>query len=195
MPKCSAGIDMKHYLFTVFMLLMLLSSFKASAQRFSISTNILDYACLGTMNVECAYSVSRYWSLTAGAEYNPFTFRSGQQDQFQLRQRSCSLGARLWPWHTWSGWWVSGKLRYQEYNFGGILSKSTDEGDRVGVVVCAGYTHMLSPHLNIEFGLGAWSGLDWFCQYECQRCGQTLLTGRRWFVLPDDIMLSLVYVF
>lgn len=170
-------------------------SFKAEARRFSLSTNLLDYACMGTFNAECAYSVSRYWSLTLGAEYNPFTFRKGQPDQFQLRQQSYSFGARLWPWHTWSGWWMAGKIRYQEYNYGGIVSPDTDEGDRAGLGLYAGYTYMVTPHINIEFGLGGWTGCDWFTTYSCQQCGVLQATGRKWFVLPDDIMIAFVYVF
>lgn len=186
---------MKKSLLAALAFLLSVLFYKAEAQRFSISTNLLDYACLGTMNIECAYSVSRFWSLTLGADYNPFTFRKGQEDQFQLRQQSYSIGARLWPWHTWSGWWMSGKMRYQEYNFGGIVSRETDEGDRVGLGLYAGYTYMVSSHFNVEFGLGGWGGLDWFRRYECQQCGLTLMSGRRWFVLPDDIMITLVYVF
>ncbi len=166
------------------------------AQKFSIATNILDYAALGTMNIEGSASVSRYLSFTIGAEYNPFTFRkSVPEKQFQLRQQSYSIGLRVWPWHIWSGWWFSGKGRYQEYNFGGLLSRRTSEGDRVGLGLYAGYTHMLSSHFNLEFGLGAWGGMDYFKEYSCQSCGTTVDEGRRAFVLPDDIMISLVYVF
>lgn len=168
----------------------------AYAQRFSISTNMLDYACLGTLNVEGSVSLSRRWSLTAGARYNPFTYRKNDpQRQFQLRQQSYALGARLWPWHTWSGWWFAAKARYQEYNIGGILSPETEEGDRFGAGIYAGYTHMLSSHFNIEFGLGLWGGLDYFDRYSCQACGLTLCSGKRNFVLPDDLIISLVYVF
>ena len=177
------------------LLLYSVSFFKAQAQRFSLSTDILGYTCLGTLNAECSYSVSRYWSLTFGAEYNPFTFREGQEDQFQLRQQSCTFGARLWPWHTWSGWWVEGKIQYQEYNYGGIRSRQTEEGDRAGVGLYAGYTYMVTPHFNIEFGLGGWTGVDWFRRYSCQQCGPIQDLGQRWFVLPDDIMIALAYVF
>lgn len=186
---------MKRYVIALAVGLLALSESRAEAQRFSLSTNLLDYACLGTMNIEGAYSVSRRWSLTIGADYNPFTFKAGQPEQFQLRQRSCSLGARLWPWHTWSGWWFAGKLRYQEYNEGGIISTLTDEGERAGAGLYSGYTYMISPHFNIEFGLGVWGGSDWFSSYSCQVCGLTQESGRRWFVLPDDIMIALVYVF
>ena len=173
-----------------------ISSLKSEAQTVSLSTNLLDYACLGTLNADVSYSLSRRWSVTAGVRYNPFTFRKGDPDkQFQLRQQSYSLGARLWPWHIWSGWWFAGKLRYQEYNSGGIRSLETREGDRFGAGLYAGYTYMLTSHLNIEFGLGLWSGLDVYRCYSCPVCGVTLESGKTHFILPDDIMISLAYVF
>ncbi len=176
--------------------LMSLCGIECRAQRFSLSTNLIDCAMLGTMNIEGAYSLSRHVSLTAGAKYNPFTYRKeNPEKQFQLRQRSYSMGVRIWPWHAWSGWWIACKGRCQEYNFGGLVSPETSEGDRVGMGLYAGYTHMLSPHINIEFGLGGWAGMDFYRTYSCQVCGMTLAEGRKGFVLPDDIMIALVYVF
>lgn len=166
------------------------------AQKFSVSSDLLGYACLGTLNAELSYSVSRYWCITAGARYNPFTFRKGDPDrQFQLRQQSYFAGARLWPWHTLSGWWFEGKFRYQEFNAGGILSRGTKEGDRFGTGIYAGYTHMLSRHLNLEFGAGLWTGYEIFRKYSCPFCGVTTSSGSRWFVLPDDVKIAVVYVF
>ncbi len=167
------------------------------AQRFSVSTNLLDYAALGTMNIEGSCSISRRISITAGARYNPFTFRKSDPDrQLQLRQQSYSIGVRAWPWHAWSGWWLAGKGRYQEYNFGGLMNNpETQEGDRLGLGFYAGYTHMLGPHLNMEFGMGFWGGIDFYRKYSCQVCGTTLSQGRKGFILPDDFMIALVYVF
>ncbi len=176
--------------------LLALSVGECRAQRFALSTNLLDYAALGTMNIEGSYSLSRRISLTAGAKYNPFTFRESEPDrQFQLRQQSYSLGLRLWPWHTWSGWWFALKGRYQEYNFGGLFSPETSEGDRLGMGLYTGYTYMAGPHFNVEFGIGGWGGMDMYTTYSCQVCGVTVDQGRKIFVLPDDIMISLVYVF
>ncbi len=178
-------------------LMLLISGAECNAQRFSVSTNLLDYASLGTMNIEGACSVSRRLSITAGARYNPFTFRkSVPEGQIQMKQQSYSLGVRLWPWHTWSGWWFAGKGRYQEYNFGGLFrNPETQEGDRIGLGVYAGYTYMVGPHLNLEFGLGFWGGMDFYRKYSCQVCGRTLSQGSKGFVLPDDIMISMAYVF
>ena len=176
--------------------LMLTTALPSFAQKFSLSTNVLDYACLGTMNLDASYSLSRRWSVLAGVRYNPFTFNEGNpEEQFQYRQQSYSLGARVWPWHIWSGWWFAGKLRYQEYNEGGIISRKTEEGDRFGAGLYAGYTHMLSAHFNLEFGVGLWGGLASFRQYSCPVCGLTMSSGNKFFLRPDDVMISLVYVF
>ena len=176
--------------------IVLLLSATAFAQKVSVSTNVLGYAALGTLNADVSYSVSRHCSVVAGVRYNPFTYCSGDPDrQFQMRQQSYAVGARLWPWHVLSGWWFSSKLRYQEYNFGGILSKEAAEGDRFGLGLYAGYTHMVSRHFNIEFGLGLWGGVDCFSRYSCTMCGLSLESGKKAFVLPDDLAVSLVYVF
>lgn len=166
------------------------------ARTFSVSTDILGYARLGTMNLDASYAVARRWSLTAGVRYNPFTFRKGDPEkQFQYRQQSYSVGMRVWPWHTWSGWWFAGKLRYQEYNKGGIISLKTEEGDRFGAGLYAGYTHMLSSHFNLEFGVGLWTGMASYREYSCPVCGITMSRGNKFFLLPDDFMISIAYVF
>ena len=166
------------------------------AQKFSLSTDVLGYAKLGTLNIDASYAVSRHWSFLAGARYNPFTFHKGDpQRQFQHRQQAYSAGVRLWPWHIWSGWWFACKLRYQEYNQGGIVSQTTEEGDRFGAGLYCGYTHMLTPHLNLEFGVGVWGGMESYKRYSCPVCGPLTECGEGMFVLPDDFMISLAYVF
>ena len=164
------------------------------AQKLSLSVNLLDCAALGTLNADMSYTLARRWSVDVGVRYNPFTFRRGTR-QFQMRQQSYAAGVRLWPWHTLSGWWFASKLRYQEYNFGGIVSSQAQEGDRLGVGLYAGYTHMISRHFNIEFGMGAWAGADFYRRYSCTVCGTTVAEGAKTFVLPDDLAISIVYVF
>lgn len=183
-------------IFALMVAVMSVSCLPSMAQKVSLSTNILGYACIGTLNAEASVFVSQKWSLTAGFKYNPFTIGKGDpQRQLQLRQQSYSLGMRMWPWHTGSGWWLAAKARYQEYNMGGLLSRETREGDRFGAGFYAGYTHMISPHFNLEFGAGLWGGLDIYRRYTCPVCGPVIDSGRKGFLLPDDIMLSIVYVF
>jgi len=166
----------------------------AFSQEWSISTNLAGYAGLGTMNIEAGYAPHQHWSVGAQARYNPFTFQS-RQGTFQAKQRSVALIARWWPWHSWSGWWVATKLQYQEYNVGGIISRRTEEGDKVGVGLVAGYTYMVHPHINIEFGAGGWTGEKWYTAYSCPSCGVKEDSGHKAFVLPDDLIVSICYVF
>ena len=113
----------------------------------------------------------------------------------QARQRTVSLGGRYWPWHIHSGWWLSGKAQYQEYNRGGLTEAETSEGDRIGGSLGGGYTYMLSPSLNLEIGAGVWAGYERYTTYACPECGRVVGQGERRFVLPNDFLLGLVYVF
>ena len=169
---------------------------EAEARRFSVSTNIIGYLNLGTMNMEASYGFSRHWSLNAGVKFNPFTFNNPVKDsRMQNRQQSYELGVRLWPWHVFSGWWIAAKAKYQEYNRGGIFSPDTEEGDGYGIGFSAGYSYMLHPNLNLEFGVGLWTGVKKYTVYDCPSCGVTTGSGTKGFIMPNELLLSLVDVF
>lgn len=163
----------------------------AGAQEFAVATNALDYANLGTLNLEASYAPATHWTIGAGVKYNPYTFR----------QRSVAINTRYWPWHKYSGWWVSGSVRYQEYNTGGyktgrkVSNELTSEGDRLGGGVSSGYSYMLGKHFNLDMGLGVWAGYDVFRSYSCPTCGYTVKTGKKFFVLPSDFLLGISYLF
>lgn len=163
-------------------------------QEFALSTNFLDYANFGTLNLQASYGFDRHWSVSAGVKYNPFSFRNGENET-RNRQLSYSAGARFWPWHIYSGWWLSGGLRYQEYNSGGFSSVQTSEGDRFGGSLSGGYTYMLGQHFNIDFGFGLWAGYDVFTTYACQTCGKIIAEGGKYFVRPSEVTLALTYIF
>lgn len=166
------------------------------SQRLQISSNVIGFACLGTLNGEVNYAVSRHWSVGMSGRFNPFTYsRDGGSGQFQLRQRSVSAVARWWPWHVYSGWWLSGNVRWQEYNMGGILGDRTEEGERYGGGLTAGYSHMITTHLNVELGLGVWGGVKRYTVYACPECGTRLEEGIKSFVMPSDVIVALSYVF
>ncbi|MBO8479560.1 MAG: DUF3575 domain-containing protein [Bacteroidetes bacterium] len=164
------------------------------AQNFALSTNVLGYADFGTLNIEASYGVSRHWTVAAGVRYNPFSFGSGE-DTVRRKQRSLSAGTRYWPWHIFSGWWLSAELGYQEYNSGGLSSPKTSEGDRFGAGLGGGYTYMLGPHLNLDFGIGFWSGYESYTTYDCQTCGRKIASGQKFFFLPSELVLALTYIF
>ena len=73
--------DMRTF-YTIALAAVLLTMFgnTASAQRWSISTNMLDYADFLTLNVEGGVSVHRHWSVSVKGRYNPFYFRTDSAD-------------------------------------------------------------------------------------------------------------------
>ena len=164
------------------------------AQQYALSTNLADYAGGGTLNLEGSRSVSRHWTLLAGVKYNPFGYGAGGEAHFR-KQRLLAAGARYWPWHVYSGWWLLGRLQLQEFHDAGLEERTSREGDRFGASLGAGYARMLTPHWNLDLGAGFWAGHERYVAYACLRCGQRTDAGGRIFFLPADIILSVSYIF
>ncbi len=186
--------------------LCLLLAGPLQAQVFSLSTNVLDWANLGTINAQAGLAFSRHLSLHAGARYNNWNFGSAEKGTaFQNHARSASLGLRYWPWNVYSSWWVSARAQVEEYNRGGLLKRPlTEEGLAAGVGLGVGYSRMLSRHWNLDLGLGGWFGKAWYTQYRCPRCGRVVSRddgtpvrdATRWFVLPsNELQVSISYIF
>ena len=167
-------------------LLLLLLPLAGGAQELSFSMNFLDYAKTGSANLEASYGFSRHWTLSAGVKYNP----GGG-----MRQQLYSLGGRYWPWHIYSGWWLSGKMQYQEFNEVSAPGRDTSEGDRYGAGIAGGYSKMLGKHLNLDLGIGLWTGYSRYVTYACPSCGRVVDGGDKIFVLPNDLMVALSYIF
>ena len=162
------------------------------AGKGSISTNVVGYANLLTLNAEGSVPVSRRWTVNAGLKYNPFAFG---KEKFRNKQQAYYAGMRYWPWHSYSGWWMSGKIQYQEFNAGGLGRAETSEGDRVGLGLGAGFAYMVGKHFNVEFGASLWGGMEWFTTYSCPVCGDLELSGRKIFILPCDVIIAISYIF
>lgn len=183
---------MKRFFFTFLFFVMQLAPagcftvFTANAQELSFSTNFIDYARTGTANLEASYALARHWSVSAGVKYD-----SGGD----MRQQLYSLGGRYWPWHIYSGWWLSGKMQYQEFNEAEPVSLETSEGDRYGAGIAGGYSKMLGRHLNLDIGIGLWTGYSRYVTYACPTCGRIIGSDDKLFVLPNDLMIALSYIF
>lgn len=186
--------DMKHKI--IITLLLIALPIFCSAQDWSVSTNAMDYVSLGTLNAEVSMATGRHISINASARINPWTFHKGDPSkQMQNRQQTYAVGVRYWPWHIYSGWWMSGMAQYQEYNRGGIISATTEEGDAYGLSIGAGYSLMLHEHWNLDFGLSLWGGQKTFVTYACPSCGKITEKGAKWFFLPNDLRVSIAYIF
>ena len=197
---------MKHLLqLTSLISILLLSAVAATAQTWAVAVNTADAMELGTLGVEGSAAVGQHWSIHAGAKVNPWTF--GKQDtsnwmfnepnpdQKQNRKQVYAAGVRWWPWNVYSGWWAGAKAQYQEYNRGGVLTETSQEGDAFGAGFAGGYSLMLKEHWNLDFGLGFWTGWTKYTTYACPSCGKVVDEGQKWFILPNEAILSLVYIF
>ena len=178
------------------MALFVIISSKASAQDWSLSTNLFDYVSLGTINAEGSVAASRHISANISARVNPWTFHKGDPGkQMQNRHQTYAAGIRYWPWHIYSGWWFSGMAQYQEYNRGGIISQQTEEGDAFGFSLGGGYSLMIHEHLNLDFGIALWGGQKTYITYACPSCGRITDKGSKWFVMPNELRVALQYIF
>lgn len=174
---------------------LLTAGFSASAQRWSVGTNAIDWATFGTINLEGSVAVSQHFTVHLGAELNPWTFNAGNQEkQFQVRQNSYWTGARWWPWHVYSGWWGGADIRYMIYNAGGVTSRETQEGEVYGLGLYGGYGLMLNEFLNLDFGAGVWGGWTNYTRYACPLCGVRTDEGTKPFFLPDA-RVALQFIF
>ena len=179
----------------------------ASAQQWSVSVNAADMVSLGTISAEGSVSVGQHATINAVAKVNPWTFNKNRPEQFQNRQQTYSIGARWWPWNVYSGWWMAGRAQYQQYNRGGLRVLEvmnersrvepgmTEEGDAYGLSLGAGYSLMLGKHVNIDFGFEVWGGRTIYTVYACPTCGKVTESGKKWFFLPNDLVLSFQWVF
>lgn len=181
----------------VLLCLTLLLPVAANAQKFAVSTNVVDYVCLGTLNLEGSAAVAQHFTVTAGMRYNPWDFESHDPDmQVYNHMTSFSAGVRYWPWYVYSGWWASLKGQYEEYGRTGIWRPALEEGKALGCVLSAGYSLMIGNHCNIELGVGGWAGkLTDYTLYCCPNCMDIRDEGPRGFVRSDDIYLSVSYIF
>ncbi len=174
-----------------------LFSYYASAQRFTVSTNLIDWANYGTTNLELGFSVSQHVSLVAGGKYNPWDFSKGDEAIYN-KNKVGYIGARYWLWYVNSGLWFQLKGQYADYSITGTWRHALDQGKAAGAGLAVGYTFMISKHFNIELGAGGWGGyLLEHNLYECTDCMRlrTAESGPRAFIDLDNITAALVFVF
>lgn len=166
-------------------------------QKWAVSTNLADYANLLTLNGELSFSVHKHYTISISGKYNPFVFNSGQGPEKQLQNKTvtAAVGTRYWPFFVYSGFYFGAKLQWNMYNTGGVISERTFEGKAFGAGLNAGYSLLVTSHLNIEFGIGAWTGWTDYKEYDAPGCGKLTYEGGKWFVFPDELRVGLLFNF
>lgn len=161
----------------------------AIAQNMYVSTNLLDYLNLGTINGEFGLSPLPRWSFYARGRYNPFTINIGRQ--MQNRVAGGALGVKYWFWYTNSGWFMDSHLGASVYNTGGIFDSYSYEGRAYSLSVGGGYSFLLHKNWNLDFGIGVQGGYTSFVKYACPRCGKVMGGDKKAFIAPSNMLVQL----
>ena len=170
---------------------------RSESKNVAVSTNVFDWGDFGTINAEVDYAVSRYITLQADLKYNPWEFKSGNQNIKAVynKQMSAAIGVRYWPWYVFSGWWICGKVQYTDYSITGVWRPALDTGKALGAGLSAGYTFMLTKNLNLEVGAGFWGGgLLQHAVYHSPG-GDLREQGPKGFIAVNDIKISVQWLF
>jgi len=186
-------MNKKRIISVIVLSLITLQSF---GQQFTVSTNGIDWLNLGTINAKASVSFARNFTAEIGGKYNGWSFTKKSSGLLiENRQTSFSAGVRYWPWYVNSGWWVALKGQYKYYRMTGLWRYAVNESKGVGASVSGGYAFMVTPHFNIDLGLGVWGGrlLD-YNLYHCPRCMELRESGARNFIDLDEISVSFVFI-
>lgn len=176
---------------------MICSAAIASAQHVAISTNVLDWAWFGTANAKVDVTVSRHFSIDAFAKYNPWEFKAKEPDyDMYAKQLSAAIGVSYWPWVVFSDFHCSLFVQYYQSSGTGIFKPALDITQEIGGVISAGYSWMVAKHLNVDVSVGAFLGTYLSHQaYCCPEHLEPIDPGSKFAIRPEDIRISLAYVF
>ena len=181
-------------LFIVAMTATILFAVDAKAQNYSLSTNVLGWATLGTVNAEAGMPVSKNFTVHLQGEYNPFHYDLGGRRR-QFKHLKVSAGTKYWPWFVHSGWFISGYADWFKYSTGGVFNKKSYEGNAWGVTIGGGYALILGKGLNLEMGLGAFAGVTDYTRFACIVCGEIEKKKKKVIVTPDNVLIQLTFLF
>ncbi len=188
--------NMKKTLLSIILIGMMtcLCSSNANAQKWSISTNLLDYVNFGTINADVGLSVNKHWTISLSGKYNPFYFNFPDNPIIN-KKGMAAFNARFWPFFVYSGLFYGFGAQCGVYRNGGIFSDYTREGLAGGFTFEIGYSLILTKHLNIEFGIGVWAGANRFKMYSSTQCGRKISEGTKPFLTFNDLQINLLYNF
>ncbi|WP_165043850.1 DUF3575 domain-containing protein [Dysgonomonas sp. ZJ709] len=172
----------------ILLLLLCLSTSGLRAQFYSLGTNI---PALGTttLNLEASMTLNRKWSVHLPVYYNPFVFK----DNKKIQNFSVLPGVRYWMLESYVRGFVGVNAIGSKYHF--TWKDYRYEGLAFGGGISAGYAYLLSPRWNLEVQGGI--GLIWadYTKYKCEECGKKLADENGWYLIPNQIAISLIYLF
>ena len=173
-------------------------SHKTSDLRWAVSTNTLTWINVGTINAEGALGLTDHFSINAGFTANPWKITTPTSVKIMNQQYGGYVGAKYWPWHVFSEWWIGVKAQYKNFYEEGLLTTGYMKGDALGAGLSAGYSFMIGKNMNLDLGLGLWGGRLFSYErtsYDTRHGMVVQDSGPRNFVFIDNVMIAFVYLF
>ena len=175
---------------------------EACAQKWSLGTNLVDYVNFGTLNLEGQVALSRHVTLDLQTRQNPFIYNKDNRDDriFSCRQEYFA-GVKIWPWASFSGWWFKTGAQWQEYSREGLemifpfADGYSREGCAAGLVVGAGWSHMISKCINFDLGIEGWGGYERYNGMKITDGPLHFREGERLFLLPNNVTIGFSFIF
>lgn len=172
----------------ILLVLSLLFFTTGRAQFYSLGANI---PALGTatVNAELSMTLDRKWSLHLPVYYNPFVFKNNKK----IQNFSVFPGLRYWLLESYVRGFAGVNAIGSKYHFS--WKDYRYEGLAFGAGISAGYAYLLSPRWNLEVQGGI--GLVWadYTKYRCEECGKKIANENGWYLIPNQIAISLIYLF
>lgn len=156
-------------------------------QRHSVSTNGISWGTL-SLNAEYSARIGNKQSVHVPFSWNPWTFDGNKK----MKHFTVSPQWRYWTREAYLGHFLGVNLIGSRYNVS--LKKYRFEGWAYGAGASWGYAWLLNKRLNLEVQAGIGVVRTDYKRLDCGTCGDYLSKESKWFLMPNRLAISLVYV-
>lgn len=155
-----------------------------TTRRWAISTNICDWAMLGTMNLSASLAPGRRATVTAGIKYNPFTYYNRVGRAICFRQFTPYISGRYWFCEAYDGWFAGCRLIAGEFNMSNVFKNGYCDGDFVAAGIDGGYSRRISQRWNLTVAASLTTAAHKTTFYAGPVCGRILSRKKGLAVVP-----------
>ena len=162
----------------------------------ALSTNILGYADLLTVNLEAQYALGRHWSLSMQGKSNNLIIKEKEENQVMDRKSVAAVGVKYWPWYVYSGLWGKAFVQTEGYSRSNLTNNmGFEKGNAYGAGAAFGYSLIINRWFNIDFGLGVWSGYRTSDEYRFPDVDVSVGRTGTAFIDLTELSVSAMFVF
>lgn len=166
----------------------LMSCINLYSQSKTLSTNIIGWGTL-SMNAEVSIAITDKQTLHLPIAWNPWTFANNKK----MKHLTVSPQWRYWRTERYLGHFFGANLIGSRYNVG--LKSYRKDGWAYGLGGSWGYAWILGKRWNIEAQAGVGIIRTNYRRYDCGKCGDFLSRESKWYVVPNRLALSFMYMF